>query len=461
MHVSMRSLAAIVLGIVSAFVASSCGVPVGDAAMRKYEPPVREWTIVAYMCADNDLEESAIEDLNEMEAVDWSSGSVTLLALVDRAEGNDSSNGDWKDTRLYRIVTDPLGDNQTVVSERIPCPPLGITSEGVSELNMSNPLTLSRVIDFAMAAFPSKNTALIVWGHGTGWRSMSSRGATLASDPIANATRAVAIDESSSGYMSVPDFGAAIRDKGLALIGFDTCFASTVELLYQIRSDARLFVGSIGAEPQNGWAYDRVFGRFLSGEASGDAFCDAVIGSFAADYAGNSGTSISKVELPRIGDLVADFDALSRAVALGIVSPVERDVALDAMLETVSLYRGPTYPTDCFADIGSFAESFEAAAGGFPNSAEIRLRSSEVSSALLRAVPVTWRAEGGWMAGGMCVNFIPFMAGNTPLFPHDSAYVRGSGATGQSAFVSDGRHWAPNATPNADSFLDKVFYYPF
>lgn len=429
--------------------------------MRKYEPPLREWTIIAYMCGDNDLEESAIEDLNEMEAVDWSSGSVTLLALVDRAEGNDSSNGDWKDTRLYRIANDPLGDNQTVVSERISCPPLGISSDGESELNMSNPLTLSRVIDFAMSAYPAENTALIVWGHGTGWRSMSSQGATLVNDPPAIATRAVAIDESSGGYMSVPDFGAAIRDKGLALIGFDTCFASTIELLYQIRSDARLFVGSIGAEPQNGWAYDRLFERFLSGEASGDALCDAVIGSFAADYAGTTGTAISKVELSNIGDLVADFDALSRAVALGIASPVERKAALDAMLGTVSLYRGPAYPTDCFADIGSFAESFAVAAGSFANPAEIRSRSADVASSLAIAVPVTWRATGGWMAGGVCVNFIPFIMGNTPLFPHDSAYVRGSGATGQSSFVSEGRHWAPNATPNADSFLDKIFYYPF
>lgn len=445
--------------LIAAF--SACEIPVDGRSMRKEEvpvpppPPPREWTFVAYMCADNDLEESAIEDLNEMEAVDWSSGSVTLLALVDRAEGNDSSNGDWKDTRLYRIVTDPAGDNQTIVSDRIDCPPLGISATGETELNMSNQLTLSRALEYAVSAFPAEHYGLVVWGHGTGWRSVPSATA----DAVGPA-RAIAVDKTSDAYMTIADFGSAIRGKGVSVVGFDTCFAVTLELLYEIRSDAESFVGSVGVEPQNGWAYDLAFKSFMNGKKTGDAFCDSVLAAFAERYAGETGSSASKVVLPSVGELFESFDALAGSIATGITGASERNAALDAMLGRVKLYRGVGYPTDCFADIGSFAEVFATVATGFAGADDIKLRADAVARALGTAVPVTWSASGGWKSGGVCVNFVPFIAGNTPLFPHDSAYVRGSGASGQSSFVRDSAHWVPNLAPSPSSFIDKLFYFP-
>ena len=42
----------------------------------------RSWTIVVYMAADNDLEAAAILDINEMEAADFKSGGLTVLALI-------------------------------------------------------------------------------------------------------------------------------------------------------------------------------------------------------------------------------------------------------------------------------------------------------------------------------------------------------------------------------------------
>ena len=46
--------------------------------------------------------------------------------------------------------------------------------------------------------------------------------------------------------MSLPSFGQAVSGKGVSLIAFDTCFAALLEVAYQIRNDAALFVGSEG-----------------------------------------------------------------------------------------------------------------------------------------------------------------------------------------------------------------------
>lgn len=423
--------------------------------------PEREWTIAVYMSADNDLEEAAIEDLNELEAVDWSGRTVTVIALVDRAEGFDSSNGDWKDSRMYLIKTDPAGDNQTIVSERLACAALGITDDGATELNMSNPLTLSRFIDSAKAAYPARNYGLVVWGHGTGWRNGS-----FPAPAVMPAARAVALDDESRAYMTVRDLGSALGGKGLSFIGFDTCFSAALELVYEVRGAADYLVGSPGIEPKGGWSYANVFGKFLKTDKSGYGFCESAVKSFSEQYDGVPGSSISIVDLRRAHNAFERFETFAGALASGIANPAMRATALHKMFTDVRLFGAIGYPADCFVDIADFARAFGSAAGDYANSADIRSRADELVAELGAAVPATWASGGsigrvGAGNGGMCVNLIPLAAANTPLFPHDSAYVRGSGDPSQSSFVRDSEHWVPNSVPSPSSFLDKLFYFVF
>lgn len=427
----------------------------------------REWTIAVYMSADNDLEEAAIEDLNELEAVDWSGRTVTVIALIDRAEGFDSSNGDWKDSRMYLIKSDPAGDNQTIISERIACATLGITADGATELNMSNPLTLSRFVDSAKAAYPARSYGLVIWGHGTGWRSAGvSAPSGITASRMASAPRAVAIDDDSRAYMTVRELGGALGGKGFSFIGFDTCFSAALELVYEVRGAADYLVGSPGIEPKGGWPYASAFGRFLETEKSGYGFCESVVKSFSERYGGVPGAAISIVDLRRAQDVFSRFESFAGALASGIVTPSMRAKALDAMFGGVRLYRAVGYPTDCLVDLADFARAFASVAGDYANSAEIRANADELISELGTAVPATWASGGAIHAGGtgsvgVCANFIPLVAANTPAFPHESAYVRGTGDPAQSSFVRDSEHWVPNAVPSTSSFLDKLFYVVF
>ena len=47
----------------------------------------KEWTLMVYVDADNNLESFAIDDLNEMEAIDLGGQGISIVALVDRISG--------------------------------------------------------------------------------------------------------------------------------------------------------------------------------------------------------------------------------------------------------------------------------------------------------------------------------------------------------------------------------------
>lgn len=419
--------------------------------------PERQWTFVVYMSADNDLEESAISDINELESVDWSSGTVTVLALIDRMSGYDSTNGDWTDTRLYKITSDPAGDNQTIVSERLGCDSLGISVSGITELNMANPLVLSRVIDFAKKNYPAEKYGCIVWGHGTGWR--STTGLAASEDTVA--TKAVAWDETSSAYMPVCGLHTALDGKGLECIAFDTCFAGTLEVLYELRSDAKTFLGSPGLVPSNGWAYGSVFSDFLATAGDTAGFCASVLESYAAQYNGVDGASFISVDLASMTDVFSAFESFSGILAQNITSQSLRNIVLDEIIDNIALYHASSYPSDCYIDVNDFTKKMTVISSGWTEASEISSSASELLNALSGAV------KKGWVSGSIdsiptiAVNFIPFIASNTPSSTHDIAYIRGSGASNQSTFVKNSGNWVPQLVPSATSMLDKLFYWSY
>jgi hypothetical protein len=417
----------------------------------------RKWTIIVYMAADNDLESAAIADLNELEAVRYDA-RVSVLALVDRNPAYDMTNGNWTDTRLFEIRTDPGGFNSTIVSRRLDCPELGLSAETETELNTADPLVLSRLVDFAKRSYPAERYALIVWGHGTGWRSAPSAGTSQA--PV----KAVAFDDTHGQYMALPSFGRAIADKGLSLIGFDTCYAAVLELAYQIRNDAELFAGSEGEILSNGWDYASLFTDFLGkSDLTVLDLGDSIQDHFAAQYAGLKNATVSQVRLPEVENLFAKFDAFAETVALAVTGEPARNAILDQVLHNVEGYPFTSFPSDLYIDIFDFSKKISGIAADITPDADeqvaIAVAADELESALALAVPSSWAKNGTTRKLG--VHVIPLQGISVPASSHELAYVRGSMAIDKSAFVEDSLHWVPNAVPQSDSLLDKLFYWTY
>ena len=117
----------------------------------------KTWTVMVFLNGDNNLEGAGIDDINEMEAaVDTSLYDV--FVLFDRISGYDNSNGNWTDTRLFRVLPD--NDPDVINSELI---------KDCGELNMGDPATIVWFVDTVAQMTNSDYYFLILWNHGSGW----------------------------------------------------------------------------------------------------------------------------------------------------------------------------------------------------------------------------------------------------------------------------------------------------
>ena len=418
----------------------------------------RKWTFIVYMAADNDLESAAIADINELEAVKYSGAPISILVLLDRSPYYDMTNGDWTDTRLFEIKQDPHGLNSTIISARLDCPELGLSKNTETELNTADPLVMSRLIDFAKRAYPAENYALFVWGHGTGWRGNSN-----ASLPKP-AYKAIAFDDTHGSYMSLPSFGKSIAGKGLSVIGFDTCYAALLEVVYQIKDEAVLFIGSEGEILSTGWDYTALFTDFIrKPNLSINDLGDSIQYQFSLQYGGLGNASVSQIELSHINNLFERFNEFSGAVADAINTPKARDIVLSQILHNVESFYFPSFPCDMYADIYDLSKKIAAAGteitGDKTKQDAIAIAAANLEQALERAIPSSWAKNG--TAYKMGVHIIPLQGNAIPAASHEPAYVKGSMAIDKSAFVENSLHWVPNYIPQSSSLLDKLFYWAY
>lgn len=130
------------------FVTDSTGSVVDDG--------IKEWTVLVYLNADNDLETFGITDFNEMASV-GSSDEVNIVVEMDRADGYSTSYGNWKDAHRFKI-------------EKGMTPTTNNAIEHLGEINMGDPNELIKFIKWGQGNFPAKKYFLIIWDHGDGWR---------------------------------------------------------------------------------------------------------------------------------------------------------------------------------------------------------------------------------------------------------------------------------------------------
>lgn len=139
------------------------------AAQEQKQPA--EWTVMAYICADNDLEFPALMDVLEMEQA--LPENVELVVLLDRHRGYTDILGNWTGARLYRVRRAAPFDIRAAADLKAGAPlPAGLASELLEdwgEVDMADPATLTRFITTAAARFPAKRYALLPWNHGGGW----------------------------------------------------------------------------------------------------------------------------------------------------------------------------------------------------------------------------------------------------------------------------------------------------
>ena len=387
-------------------------------------PEPKKLTLMIYMAADNDLESHAIQNLKAMEHSDFD--NMNILVLLDRAEGYDETNGDWTDTRLFEVVHDET-DGNYIVSRRLRCPILSLSTTTQTELDMGNFNVLRNFITFCKNEYEAQKYALIIWGHGTGWR--------YAPDNI----RAVAVDDNGNNYICVSELGRALKNQGISVIGFDTCFGGVFENVYEIRNCAAYSVASPGVTPAEGWNYKQ-----LLEEISDSDFLTQTIANAMANSALVSTTVFDN---SRLQTLMDNFENFSESLPKTVVDTDSRNSVFYSLL-ALKTYSYSQYPCDLYLDLYSMAEFYAQSLN--TNLAE---NARVLKASIIRAANTT-KAEKVEIG----IHFIPKDKSGAISPYHSQDYKKDYNKTDQCQFIKESQWWVPTTGAGSDSLLDKLFY---
>ena len=186
----------------------------------------KNWTIMVYMDADNNLEGDGFKDLNEME-IAGSTDDVNIIVQMDRTEGWDTSNGDWTGAKRIYVEQDSSSQFRSKIIE------------DMGEVNMGDPYTLSSFIQWTTKNYPAENYMLILWDHGAGHEGLCWD------------------NDNYDDYLELSELKSALQDGGtqFEVIGFDACLMSTLEIASIIDDHGQIMVASQESEPMDGWEY--------------------------------------------------------------------------------------------------------------------------------------------------------------------------------------------------------------
>jgi len=305
-------------GLASVYYTFPVGVAPGDYDMRVvysgangYEDCLLEatfnghkpqWLVLIYLCADNNLEDASMTDFYEELWSGRDNDEVSIVVLYDRASGYRTDNpfgGDnWETTRFYRFSKDYAFYTD------------------LGELNLGDPLVLSDFVALARTYCEADHTALILWDHGSGWKSVDttqplvtvkttesvvdiplpidiplglfsfvSKAALLPVESV-DEVKGVCWDDTNMGNLTQAEVRstlALITDSGatkLDLFAYDACLMGMVELAFGAAPYVTTFVASEDNESLDGFSFDGFLGgATLDASTTPDELGSAIVSS--------------------------------------------------------------------------------------------------------------------------------------------------------------------------------------
>lgn len=195
---------------------------------------------LVYMVADNNLSPMAIEDINEMEMGWEDSDTEKLLVYVDASYSDKLP----KNPVLIQIQRDTSGDIKSSIVYSYP------------ERNSTDKEVLREVLEDVLGLYENAHIkGIVFWSHANAWLPQDVN--------IQTNGKAFGRDENPllSG-MSLWDMREALDGFHFNFIVFDACFMGSVEVLYQMKDIADVFVASPTEILAFGFPYQRIVPLF-------------------------------------------------------------------------------------------------------------------------------------------------------------------------------------------------------
>jgi len=269
----------------------------GNLAYQTYAKEVargeceKDWTVLIYMAADNDLSPYAYWDLHEMEA--QVSNQLNLGASTDKVDVVVELDTLRRDgiRRLHMFQASHnynekmnLADFDRVTPRFIKSPIVELIMEKEGEEGISSSDRFSQFLQWGVQKYPSKHYMVIIWGHGEGFIGKESSqgdrklkvGSSDASPvsllfeenevslspfsdlpnakifPLDKPFGGIGFDHSEKSYLSIPEIAQSLKKvndtflnrQKIDILAFDACLMQSLEVLSELKESADFLVGS-------------------------------------------------------------------------------------------------------------------------------------------------------------------------------------------------------------------------
>lgn len=311
------------------------------------------WTVLVFMNAASNLQPDSLINIAQMASV----GSNSNLNIVVQWKQTTKSapyftsvtpqtTPSFIGTRRYLIRkhsqadlnaiapagidTNPnlVGNTTSLDPDRLADPPTNtLTDNGSTTSDMGDWHTLQSFIQWGATNYPADHLAVVIWDHGSGALNVSNRstrfgsashsrgvqatGTQTASNKI---TRGLSQDTHTGHQIATQELSLALANppQPIDAVIIDCSLQGTTEVAYQLRSSARVFVGSEESPPGAGYPYDTWL-NYVQANSPGPCDIGAnLINTTIAKYPNETNITQSMIDLaqmPAVASTLNSFGA--------------------------------------------------------------------------------------------------------------------------------------------------------
>ncbi len=252
-------------------------------------------TLLIYLSADNNLNDSARQDLESLRRGSFNS-DITVIVQLDR----------WEFVDVEETIRYLIKDGELTEIKRL------------GETNAGDPAVLKSFIEESAKVYPSDKLMVVIWSHGSGVddADIYDRKRELYFVPKEEVEEiGVSYDDSAQDFLDNIELQKALDvDVKIDVLGFDACLMGMFEVAYQLRNQSDVFVGSQYIEPPTGWDYPRILEE-LNSEENSHNIGESLV-QFYADYYERESYDVtqSAFKMEHLEEVAKDLDAFAKVL---------------------------------------------------------------------------------------------------------------------------------------------------
>lgn len=325
----------------------------------------KEWIVMIYLAADNNLAAEGVWALTEIERV-WKAYKQAKPAYFDMGVVVlFDTNVPGVETKVYEFV-DPKAPEVEQKYGRVTKSGKGLTAwindpnVKISD-NASSPETLKAFVNHVGKLHPAQNYALILSGHGSG--------------AVGDFLKSGKDNLSGIDYkgMSIPSLGDALEAINVGdhpikirLLGMDSCVMSMAEVCYELPDNVEWLIGAEGSGPLTGWPYYEILGLLLEKKQQqnplltkdiAESTCEAYIQYYSDYYDAGISVDIAYVNLS--SDLKSNLKTAVYNLAKYLIWGLNTLAIREAII--LAHWRAQSYKFENYTDLWDFCDLLQSA----------------------------------------------------------------------------------------------------